>query len=80
MDLVIDQPDSFRKAVERWKKMVPAIMKFSESFSGKFSETLKAIRDDHQGIYACFHTTMDHLFRWFRPIWALQHSAVCFHC
>ena len=49
MDLVIDQNDCFKKAMEKWKNVVPAIISYSESFSGKLGETLKKVRDDHQG-------------------------------
>lgn len=49
MDLVTDQNDCFKKAVEKWKNIGPAIINYSESFSGKLGSTLKKVRDDNQG-------------------------------
>lgn len=49
MDLAIDVTDSFKKATEKWKKIVPGTMKCSETFSGKIGGVMKSIRDKHQG-------------------------------
>ena len=49
LDLITDNKDLIKKAMEKWRKIVPAVLKFSESFTGKYSGTLKAIRDVHKG-------------------------------
>ena len=49
LDLITDNQDLITKAMEKWRKNVPAVLKFSESFTGKYSDTLKAIRDVHKG-------------------------------
>ena len=49
MDLILSQQDSFKKALVNWNKLVPAIQKHSESFSGKSGELLKKIREEHYG-------------------------------
>ena len=48
LDLITDNKDLIKKAMEKWRKIVPAVLKFSESFTGKYSGTLKAIRDVHK--------------------------------
>ena len=49
LDLITDNEDFIKKAMEKWRKIVPAVLKFSESLTGKCSDTLKAIRDVHKG-------------------------------
>ena len=55
--------------------MVPAIMRFSESFSGKFSDTLKAIRDDHQGmpVFTQLWTTVQMVLAYLGLVSIVQH-------
>ena len=43
LDLITDNKNFIKKAIEKWKKIVPAGLKFSESLTGKYSDTLKAI-------------------------------------
>ena len=50
MDLILSQKDTFKKAMANWAKLVPAIIKYSESFSGKIGDGLKKIRDENQGM------------------------------
>ena len=49
LDLITDNKDFIKKAMEKWRKIFPAVLKFSESLTGKYSDTLKAIRDIHNG-------------------------------
>ncbi len=46
MDLIVSQKNAFKKAVLNWAKLVPAIHKYSESFTGKAGESLKKIREN----------------------------------
>ena len=52
MDLILSQKDTFKKAMANWAKLGPAIIKYSESFSGKIGDGLKKIRDENQGMLA----------------------------
>ena len=49
LDLITGNKDFIKKAMENWRKIFPAVLKFSESLTGKYSDTLKAIRDVHKG-------------------------------
>lgn len=64
MDLVLDQNDCFKKAVEKWKIIVPAIIHYSESFSGKVGKILKKVRDDNEGEY-CVCVRVCASIQWF---------------
>ena len=73
-DLVVDHSDCFKKAIEKWKNIVPAIISYSESFTGKFGETLKKVRDDHQGepFKLCIGSNTVHL-----SMYTSMHVCVC---
>lgn len=51
MDLIIDQTDSM--TVKSGEKVVPAVIKFSDSFTGKIGESMKSIKDKHNGTNDC---------------------------
>ena len=34
LDLITDNKDLIKKAMEKWRKIVPAVLKFSESLTG----------------------------------------------
>ena len=48
LDLITENKDFIKKAMEKWRKIVPAVLKFSESLTGKYSVTLEVIRDVHK--------------------------------
>ncbi len=51
MDMILAEKDIFKKAAEKWCKIVPAITSYSESFNGKSDDALKKLREDNQSMH-----------------------------